>query len=183
MREKLQDWFMANKPAEDLIYKDGLNSQVMFIRDKITGLVSTGMSYDERKNNVAFVISTHRSKSVTLPVYSLERPGLQIVLRNNYYNWKMSVISENTICDPDGVFPHLFYTTPPVEPEYTGNPLAPCYFEGFPEELIFDYYEPSFQRSESKWSAEISGDYRLWTAIFHIVKRLDFLKPAKWTTK
>lgn len=35
MREKLNDWWSNNKPDENLIYKNGLTEQCVFVRDKL----------------------------------------------------------------------------------------------------------------------------------------------------
>ncbi len=122
------------------------------------------------------VISTHTSKSVLLPVYSLEKPdrGLRLVLRNNFHNWKLSVLSQTPI---EQDFSDLFHTTPPVDPDYTGNPLSPVYFEGFPQDLIFGYYSTS---DHKQWSAEIWSDYALWTTVYLISKQLENLTPLRW---
>lgn len=169
----LQQWFNVwlSTTDETLYYKKAAERQIMDVRDSIArGLL--------RAN--AMVISTHRSKSVVLPVYRIDRPdiGLSVVLRENFYNWKLSVLSERPI---EANFDGLFYTTPPVEPEYTGNYLHPVYFEGFPADLIFGYYEPSDKR---RWSAELwGGDYALWTTLYLIRKALDDMKPMKWHTQ
>lgn len=172
----LQAWATANKPDEDLIYKDGYWKQIIWVRDRLCWLMSRGL----HERIKARVISYHTSKSVRLPVFELERPdlGLRLILRDNYYNWKLTVMSALPIvADFDG----LFYTTPPVDPKYTGDPLAGCYFEGFPRELVFGYYEPSDKRH---WSAEINGgDPVLWATVFLIMKSLGAVKPFAWHTK
>jgi hypothetical protein len=173
----LQEWAMAHKPDEDLLYKSGYWRQIIWVRDDLCGLVSRGMKGPRIK---ARVISTHGSKSVGLPVYELERPdlGIRLILRDNFYNWKLTVMSALPIVAD---FSGLFHTTPPVEPKYTGNPLSSCYFEGFPEELVFGYYEPSDKRH---WSAEINGgDQVLWAVVFLIMKSLGAAKPFRWHTR
>lgn len=159
-----------------MLWKGAFGEQVMFIRDTLAALVSVGLDYEDRV--VPQVISTHRSKSLTLPVVSLDRPdlGLRLILRNNFYNWKMSVISERPIVADYGA---IFYTSPPVEPTYTGNPLADCYFEGFPADLIFGYLSENPRR----FSAEVWGDYQLWTAIYLTLSAVGAIKPLIWSTK
>lgn len=166
----LQDWFSVSRPDDNLIYAKGFVRQVMFVRDSIAdGLFGTK----------AVVISTHRSKSVLLPVYVIDRKdlGLTIVLRDNFYNWKLSVMSQRpALAD----FTGLFKVVPPFEPEYSGNPLSPVYFEGFPKCLVFGYYATSDWRV---WSAEIWGDNPLWTALFLLLKSVGGIRPAQWHTK
>ncbi|MGH6876113.1 MAG: hypothetical protein ACREHV_01910, partial [Rhizomicrobium sp.] len=141
MDSKLQKWISAAVVGDEMLWKGGFDHQVGFVRDVIVGLVGAGLHYEDIEP-IADVVSTHTSKSICLPVYDLKREdlGLRFIMRNNFYNWKLSVISKKPIiCD----FTGLFHTTPPVEPDYTGNPLADVYFEGFPKSLVFGYYEPS----------------------------------------
>ncbi len=179
MKQDLQEWFSQelNKQSDDLLYKTAFKDQVMFVRDDIRKLIATGLSYDDAKHS-ASVISTHRSKSVILPVYMLERKdlGLTLIARNNFYNWKLSVISELPLdCD----FRGLCYTTPPTDPDYTGDPLHKVYFEGFPEEYIFGYYS----ENKSKFSLEIWGDYKFYCAVYNIMKATGSINHFKWSTK
>jgi len=175
----LQEWFNENLPKDKMLWKDCCVDQIIFVRDKLAGLVGVGLSHDERRN-ITHVISTHTSKSIQLPVYNISRPdiGLSIILRNNFYNWKLSVISTHRaiITDFDG----LFHTTFPTEPNYTGDPLSPVYFEGFPKDLIFGYYSGTNKKS---WSAEISGDYLLYTTVFLIMRSLGVIGAFKWDTR
>ena len=154
----------------------------MYVRDVLAGKVGCGLTYKQYKAmDVAQVISTHRSKSAVLPVYLLQRPdlGLRLILRNNFYNWKISVISEKPIVEP--AFEGLFHTIPPIEPDYTGDPLHPVYFEGFPEDLIFGYYSTSDQK---KWSAEINGgNEAIWMVIHLIMRGLGAVKSLTWHTR
>lgn len=181
MHVPLQEWFRENSEQNpDLVYLGSFKHQVLFVRDQLYRVVSAGVdftTFDEM--GVLFVISYHRSKSVRLPVFSIERPdiGLQLVLRNNFYNWKLSVISETPI---EADFSGLFYTTSPVEPSYTGNHLLPVYFEGFPRNLIFGYYAES---DKKRWSAEVSGDHDLWMTLFLIMRSLGHIKAFRWHTQ
>ena len=110
-------------------------------------------------------------------IYDFRRPdiGLRVIARDNFYNWKFSVISERTIIAD---FTGLFHTTPPIDPSYTGSDIS--YFEGFPNELVFGHYEPS---DKMKWSAEINGDHAAWTVAFLIMRALDQIQPFKWSTR
>lgn len=175
MRTPLQQWANANKPDENLNYKGGYWSQIMFVRDRLAPLVSIGLSFEEFQDKAAFVISTHRSKSVTLPVYLLEPPGkgIKFVLRDNFYNWKVSVISERPVkVDPL----MLFQADPPDDPSWSGDVLASCYFEGFPGDLIFGYYN---QSDKKQFSVEIGGDYDLYVFIRECMRSLEQVRWAE----
>jgi len=180
MNEPLQEWFNAQRAEtpDEMYYKEASGSQVMFVRDQLSYLVASGLVYEEARD-ICRVISTHTSKSVKLPVYQLSRPdlGLRLILRGNFHDWKLSVISEKPITAD---FAGLFHTTPPVEPDYTGNELAGVYFEGFPRELVFGYYEAS---DKLRWSAAIGGQFALWTTVFLIMRASGALGPKEWTTR
>jgi hypothetical protein len=174
---KLQEWITQQTVGDEMLWKGSFGRQMMFLRDELQGLIGVGLDYPEN-GEIAKVISTHRSKSIVLPVVQYERPelGLRFTVRNNFYNWKLSVEAPRpVIADFEG----LFHTTPPLEPDYTGNPLHAVYFEGFPEDFIFDYYWINRQ----KWSAEISGDKCLWTTVFLTMKALGHIQPFKWSVR
>jgi hypothetical protein len=73
----------------------------------------------------------------------------------------------------------LFYTNPPIDPDYTGDSLCSCYFEGFPDDLVFGYYDTN----QSVWSAEINSDNELCTVLFLIMKARGQIKPRQWSTR
>lgn len=179
--EPLHEWFDRQRAEtpDEMFYKSASGSQIMFARDDLHSLIAAGLTALQDRLNVATVISTHRSKSVVLPVYSFDRPdiGLRLIARDNFYTWKLSVISETPVVAD---FSGLFKTTPPIDPEYTGDQLHRVYFEGFPKHLIFGYYEPSDKR---RWSAEIRGDHAMWATVFLIMRALGVIKPMAWSTR
>lgn len=197
MRVPLQSWYdvwLAEHKLTDLLYVtrnargEVSLPQVHFVRDRIAGLVWSDVGYYDRPREPeprtdctesAWVIGEHYSKSVRLPVYSLERPdrGLRFTLRDNYYDWKLSVESEVAIDDP--LFPYLFHTTPPIERAYTGDSLSSVYFEGFPEDRVFGYHATNPRR----WSAELASDQRLWTVMFLCLKALGIMRPMVHLTR
>ena len=178
MRTHLNEWIKQQTVGDEMLWKGAFGGQMSNLRS-LHYSIAFGMDYDDYKDSVAWVVSTHRSKSITLPVVSYERPdlGLQFVVRDNFYNWKLSVISEKPIDDP--LFPWLFFTVPPTEPEYTGNPLATCYFEGFPKELIFGYQSQDHRR----WSAEISSLAWLQVTLLLCMKAAGAMPMPVWRTK
>lgn len=181
MNIKLQDWIREQTVGDEMLWKGVFGDQVGFVRDTLAPIVSIGLDreYDEHCYDIVSVISTHRSKSINLPVYEMARNdlGLKIILRGNFYNWKLSVISDRPI---EADFTGLFITSPPSEPEYTGDHLHPVYFEGFPSELIFGYYDIGDRK---KWSAEICDKYSLSTVIFLIMRSLGAVKQLLYWTR
>jgi|SRR5579885_1947175 len=156
---RLSDWWRQNTIDDDLLWKNSASEQMIFVRDYLRNLVATGIVDRETRLGITQVIGTHVSKSITLPVYSLERPdlGIRFVLRDNFYNWKLSVISEKPV---EADFTGLFVTSKEKD---TCNYLASCYFEGFPSDLIFGHYDESDKR---KWSAEVTTNYQVYTTVF-----------------
>ena len=81
MRIALQEWIRDQIVGDEMLWKGSFGSQVGFVRDVLQSLVAAGLHYPECRE-IAFVISTHRSKSIDLPVYELARPdlGLRLIL-------------------------------------------------------------------------------------------------------
>lgn len=142
-------WIRVNKPDDNLIYKDGLGQQVCFVRDTLCNLLFS--DYNEKENNPVMVISTHTSKSVLLPVYQINLPsGIEIILRNNFYDWKVSITSKEPIrCDFMGLFD-------------MDQIIPATYCEGFPENKVY----PSYSDNHSNFTCEIRTDYDLYTFMF-----------------
>ena len=94
------------------------------------------------------VISTHRSKSVLLPVMeiNLKSVGVKLVFRDNFYNWNVTVESEKDIeCDFRGTF--------------TDESYHYCFCEGFPSDRIYGMYKDNHK----KFTCCINSDYELFT--------------------
>ncbi len=118
-------WMRVNNPDEKLIYAKGLGNQVHFVCDVLCSLLRS--TYEEWRDNPPWVISTHYSKSVKLPVYQidLEKYGIEMVLRYNFYDWKISVKSDMPL---DFDFMGLFNPT---------EEISYLYCEGFPMDKVY----------------------------------------------
>lgn len=151
-------WIRVNDPDEKLIYKDGLGKQVCMVRDTIMRDIfyrSIFGKYESKiyENFQPMVISTHMSKSVLLPVMlmNIEKYNIKIILRYNFYNWKLSVISKEDInCDFKGLF------------REDDKPINSIYCEGFPEELVFGRYCDN----KRQFTIEIYDEYKLYTFMY-----------------
>ena len=153
-------WFRVNEPDKNLIYAKGLGDQVSFVRDTLCSLLRS--TYEEWRDNPPLVISTHYSKSVKLPVYqiNMEKYGIEMVLRSNFYDWKISVKSDK-----------------PLDFDYMGlfNPtekISSVYCEGFPKDKVYGSYE----QSHSQFTIEIGSRYDLYTFIFLLKNYLGIKK-------
>lgn len=175
----IQAWIDQQIVGDDMLWKGAWGHQLEFLRDDLQPLVSAGLSWRKsREAEIARVISTHTSKSIQLPVVEFARPdlGVRFIVRNNFYNWKLTVLSERPI---EADFGPVFYTKPPPEPEYTGDHLHPVYFEGFPRDLVRGYWS----QNKCEWSAEIYGDYSMWMVIHMCMRALGALRDCYYTTK
>ena len=102
---------------------------------------------------------------------------MKFIFKNNFIDWRLSVVSDYSI---DIDFSSLFKTSPPPDPNHTGDPLHPFFFDGFPKGLIFSYYEES---DKKRWSAKINNNYILWTTMFIVMKYLGLIVPVQWAKR
>lgn len=143
-------WTRVNAPDEFLIYPSALGELASFVCDKICRLLYS--TDKERENNLPMVISTHYSESVKLPIYqiNLEKYGIEMVLRYNFYDWKISIKSDKPLdFDCMGIF-NLTEEIPAI------------YCEGFPKDKVYGSYE----NNHSQFTIEIRNHYDLYTFIF-----------------
>lgn len=167
----LQEWMnecLANVPENKPFAWDAMIDQAIFARDYLAGLIDA---------ETPDVISTHRSKSVRFPVYRYRSKGkydrnghfaegekLIVYMRGNLYDWKISVRSMDPILPPSGntsMFRGFIDE---------GSRWESCYFEGFPEHLVFPAYgsDPKLTDNHRRWSAHIGNDHALW-AVFKMI--------------
>lgn len=146
-------WMRVNEPRKELIFAKGLSEQVCLVRDMLCSLLHP--SYEEWYSNPPMVISTHCSKSVKLPVFQikLEKYGIEIILRYNFYDWKVSVNSEKPL---DFDFMGLFDEN---------KEILSVYCEGFPLDKVYG----SYKKNKSKFTIKISSHYNLYT-FFYLLK-------------
>lgn len=133
--------------------------QAMFVRDQVAPIVVRPKQHDwqadpkgtpDRLDNYVHAVSVHWSKSVLLPVYYIDARssiGCEFWLRNNWYDWKLSVRSEQPVPD---VFMRLIQR---------GKTIHDVYFEGFEKDWIFG----SYADNPCKFSLELGGDTELTT--------------------
>ena len=158
MKVPLQEWYNEWRKEHEgttLLYVNSDNPslhQVRFICDTLKWQFFNGPSLagpgDDRD---IFVIGEHHSKSVRLPVYLLARAdiGLQFILRENFYDWNLSVKSDKEI-DLHGFS--------------DDNRL--CFFQGFPSEYQFGHYN----KDKRQFSLNPVNDYELYVATWLIMK-------------
>jgi len=121
-----------------------------------------------------FQISTHRSKSIVLPVYGFVlKNGIVGIARNNFYNWKLSLIFPQQI--PANYLPPEFIT------DGWKQDIHSCYCEGFHDNWVFPAYDPD-QYGRLRITIELSSDYDLYTLLYLLMKvfpNIDFSESTK----
>ena len=190
MHEHLQPWYdkwLVEHEGTTLIYArrgDGKPQlgQVHFVRDSLAAVVWQDVPYDKRPlapprecKETAFVIGEHLSKSVRLPVYSLERPdlGIRLVCRGNFYDWNVSVVAERDVLTDLRGFP-LDYWNEDERRKHAGGykpergSWGYCFFQGFPDDLRFGPYVENKRR----FSMCVGTDYELFTLVWLIMRDL-----------
>jgi hypothetical protein len=160
----LLTWCRVNEPEDKMIYKQGYWEQIIFVRDRLPNIWYEGGkdTCDSIRYNIN-VISTHRSKSIELPVYEIRIPRYNLVftMRDNFYDWKISVESKQLL---DLDFMNLFDQD---------EKINSIYCEGFPENRVYISYNDSINNKWRKnFTVSINSDYKLYMFIALIVNFL-----------
>ena len=156
----LEAWMRVNIPDDSLIYKGGYTRQISFIMGNLQPLLCATFG---SRTVPPMVISCHSSKSVKLPVYQLldyEKYGIEIILRNNFHDWKVSVKSDIPIEFTSNVYKKLF--TP-----YEDFPYYAC--EGFPKDKVYGSYE----QNHNEFTVEIRNNYNLYTFMLLLLENIE----------
>lgn len=151
-------WMRVFEPKNSMYYKKGYWDQTVFIRDEINRLLH--LEYEEWKANPVKVIAIHRSKLITLPVYYiyLKDYDTQIIMRNNFYDWKVSINSKYRITGIEEFF------------REEKEPINPIYCEGFDETQVFGMYKENNKR----FTIELPGnEYNFYTFFYMLKKSLN----------
>jgi hypothetical protein len=149
----LQLWAMAHQPDEEMRWKDAFWEQIMFVRDQIASLLSR--SYEEFGHTLPDVAGEHTSKSIKCPVYylDLKRDGVKVWMRYNFYDWNISIQSEQPItCDFLGVF--------------DDDPEVDYRFCQGMEDKKFGYY----RENNKQFTVYIASDYDVYT-FFRVLRK------------
>ena len=153
-----------------MLWKKSAIDQEIFLRDTIcTNLLHTH----------SFVISTHTSKSIKLPVYAfLMHNGIKVICRENFYGWKMSI----ELPKPK---PFADILPKDIISEGYKEDIHNCYFEGFKNEWVYPGYNPD-DINQTKFSIGIYSDYNFYMAMYilkHLYGDIDLTKEINKLTK
>lgn len=176
-------WFDVHRNT-DLIYAKSADRvqlrQVHFVRDVLAAVMWQDIPWDERPDEpeprneckeTAWVVGEHYSKSVTLPVFLFERPdlGLKVIMRDNFHDWNVSVVSEKPIkTDLEGFV--LDYPNDDQRERnkggYKGGYWGYMFFQGFPPE----YHLGPYSNNPRAFSTYMNSDHALYTFLWLIMR-------------
>ena len=169
--ELLLQWMRKWNIDKNLIYRQAAIDQACFLRDDICG---------QLLHTHPFVVSTHISKSVTLPVYAFTmRNGIKVICRENFYGWMLSVELPQDKPSHVDVIPEDVF-----ECGYMKD-ISSCYFEGFKDEWVYEGYNPH-NLSQRKFSFGIRSDYDFYMAMYmlkHLYPEIEYTEKANLLTK
>ncbi len=149
----LTDWAVDNEPGDEMNYKAGFWHQIQFLRDSVAsgifGVRNSNSKFDiDEGGNHVWVIGTHLSKSILLPVVYFYWEGIQFMFRYNFHQWDVTVRSPQALDLPD--VDYLFDTKSTTYLGMAG---------GFPEDFNCDCYgAPEYQITSQFSAALVSQD-------------------------
>lgn len=148
----LRKWGFNNIPNKELYFVNNFYEQITFVMDKLVYLFTkeSGLQIDSR----IYVIGTHVSKSIKLPVYQIDLQdicGITLTLRGNFYDWKLTV--ESNIPLENFEFFNIINLRERVNSVF-------C--EGFPKDLIYG----SIMENSRKFTVEFNDDFNLYTFLY-----------------
>lgn len=168
--ELLLHWMRNQEIDDKMLWKKAAINQEVFIRDEVCRNLLKVHS---------FVVSSHMSKSILLPVYSFTmRNGIKVICRENFYGWMLTVMLPK-----DRPYANII-PTDLLSRGYSEN-TADCYFEGFRKEWVYEGYHPD-DIKQRNFSFGIYSDYEFYTVMYmlsHLYEEVDYTKKASSLTK
>jgi len=153
-------WLKENKPAKEMFWYNNFWNQVVFVRDELPKTLVPKNKFEQydRVSKDIHVISDHTSKSILLPVYELNHydAELKLIMRNNFYDWKVSVTSTRPI---KANFGNIF------DPK---QPVPSVYCQGFLDSWIFGPYA----ENPKQFTVEIKDRNELFICLWLIGQAL-----------
>jgi hypothetical protein len=140
----LDVWRDINKPKVSMVYYEAFYEHLSFI-EELKYLLS-----ERRRPVIANVVSTHRSKSITLPVIMFEVGKVKIYMRYNFHNWSVSVDS------------HYILDIREISSYAASIKTEAVYCEGFKDEWIFEKYDSNHKQ----FTLSLTSNYQMYTFMY-----------------
>ena len=151
MKEHLLAYMRNQEIGDEYLWKQSAIDQEIFMRDTICS---------NMLHVPCFVISSHTSKSIHLPVYGFTmRNGVKVIARYNFYDWKLSI-------ELPTVLPQNCYIPNEIFQGDQKKKINSCYLEGFKESWS---YGP-FKRTAKKFTVEIGHKYNVYMLLYILNK-------------
>ena len=168
-------WARKNPIEETMYWAKPASKQLCFVRDDLSSCLA---SSQEERTGIQFqteIIGEHTSKSIKLPVYELNYRDCKFIMRNNFYDWKISIcLSYKIPCLYSDDFVGLF------NPATT---IKSIYCEGFNERDVYqsfnDYVKEMMKGKtfpDRKFTIEIQTNQELYT--FFYVLNTQYLRQV-----
>lgn len=147
----LLQWMRKQEIDDKMIWKKAAEHQEIFVRDDLcASLLHTPV----------FVVSTHCSKSIELPVYRfMLHNGIIVTARENFYGWVVSIKSPFMVDLPED----LVYGD---EEDGKNGDVVDCYCEGFKSDWVYPYGTKEVRLSTFR----VSDNFRLWALMRELKK-------------
>lgn len=160
---KLRSWFEAHIPEEKMIFKKPWIDAYSFWDYHILPLFSNAWneSYDldafhEDINQRIEVVGEHWSKSILHPVLKITYKDVIVVIRYNFYDYNIAVISPKPLTLPIST---LFESR---EQQYM--------HQGFPEKYVVD---GRYETNKCEFMAYVDNHYKFYTFMFLLKQEID----------
>lgn len=151
-RVDITDWIRKNEPDSKYWAARNWDHQVCFVRDKL-GMLLSSPGYP--RGAPVWQVGGHTSKSVLFPVYLIETPACDLILRDNLHDWKVSVISHRGPLKLD------------LRPMTLDFQVSPTCCEGFEPSWIFGPYS----KNQEQFTAELYTDEQLYVMCHQITRQ------------
>lgn len=146
--QTLREWIKEHPIDENMLWRESTSRQFDFFED-LAPVLAGYKAWQENLDSLLTVVSTHRSKSILLPVvrYQACDGNLIVLLRGNFYDYSAT-----------------FFSKIPINCDFFKLPVGKisCGFEGFEASQIKDVYRPGCK----EFSVQVGNKYQLWTICF-----------------
>ncbi len=168
----LVEWMGVNQPDKKLIYKDGQPKQIDFVMNVLPEVFARSYrEFDGMRMKDVRVCGEHHSKSVPLPVFWINWGNIRLIMRNNFYDWKVTVFTVHNIPGLKDIdWRDIVY-------EGITEPVKHVYCEGFKKEDVHPPLSEYGDNYTEAFTVAISNDYKLYTFLW-ILRNL--VEPLHW---
>ena len=150
----LLQWMRKQEIKDTMRWKDAAISQKVFVRDTLCG---------DLLHTPVFVVSTHTSKSIKLPVYRFRiHNGIIVTARDNFSGWVVSIKSPFAVNLPKDLVSGWGRNY---------EDMKPCYCEGFKEDWVYPCVTENVRLS----TFCVDSNYALWT----LMRELNQYEPVE----